>query len=92
MNGEISREQALAELKLDPYNASEMQHDKEYVLKKLEMTASEFEECFSRPNKFYYDYPSYMVLLKKFEKLSLSAIRKVLPFTPSFFIERQNRR
>jgi N-acetyl sugar amidotransferase len=91
MNGEISREQALYELKKDPYNANEMQYDKEYVLKKLDMTNSEFDECFSRPNKYYKDYPSYMFLFKTFNKLSVSGIKKVLPFTPSIFIERQNR-
>jgi N-acetyl sugar amidotransferase len=91
MNGEISRDQALNELKQAPYNANEMQYDKEYVLKKLDMTNSEFEECFSRPNKYYSDYPSYMFLFKTFSKLSISGIKKVLPFMPSIFIERQNR-
>jgi N-acetyl sugar amidotransferase len=91
MNGEISREQALDELKQDHYKADEMQYDKEYVLKKLEITNKEFEEYFSRPNKYYNDYPSYMFLLNKFNKYSISGIKKVLPFTPSIFIERQNR-
>jgi len=91
MNGEISREQALKELNQAPYNAVEMQYDKEYVLKKLDMANSEFEECFSRPNKYYFNYPSYMGLIKTFNKFSISGIKKVLPFTPSIFIERQNR-
>jgi N-acetyl sugar amidotransferase len=91
MNGEISREQALNELKQDQYKANEMQYDKEYVLKKIEMTDKEFEECISRPNKFYFNYPSYMFLLKTFDNLSISGIKKVLPFTPSIFIERQSR-
>ena len=64
MNGEISREQALDELKQDPYDPDEMQYDKEYVLKKIEMTNEEFEEYFSSPNKYYYDYPSYMPFVK----------------------------
>jgi N-acetyl sugar amidotransferase len=91
LNNEISRERALEELKQDPYDVNEMQYDKEYVLKKLEMTKEEFEECFSRPNKYYYDYPSYMHLLKTFNKISISGIKKILPFTPSIFIENQNR-
>jgi N-acetyl sugar amidotransferase len=91
MNGEISRDQAMLELKQDPYNVDEMQYDKNYVLKKLEISVDEFEEYFSRPNKYYSDYPSYMFLLKTFNKLSLSGIKKVLPFLPSIFIERQNR-
>jgi hypothetical protein len=81
----------LDELKQDPYDVNEMQYDKEYVLKKLEMTSEEFEEYFSRPNKYYYDYPSYMYWLKTFNKISISGIKKILPFTPSIFIENQNR-
>lgn len=91
MNGEISREQALDELKLDPYDPGEMKYDKEYVLKKIEMTDNEFEDCMSRPNKYYYDYPSYMHLLKTFNKLSITTLKKILPFSPSIFIENQNR-
>lgn len=91
MNGEISREQALLELKEDPYDPEAMQYDKNYVLKKLEITNEEFEEYFANPNKYYYDYPSYMPLLKTFNKLSISGIKKILPFTPSIFIENQNR-
>ena len=78
-------------MKQDPYDVYEIQYDKEYVLKKLEMTKEEFEECFSRPNKYYYDYPSYMHLLKTFNKISISGIKKILPFTPSIFIENLNR-
>jgi N-acetyl sugar amidotransferase len=92
INGEISRDQALVELKNDPYGASEMQYDKDYVLKKLEMTYTEFEDCFLKPNKFYSDYPSYMFLLKMFNNLSISSLKKVLPFTPSILIEMQNRK
>jgi hypothetical protein len=91
MNGEMTREQALDEFKKVPYNINEMQYDKQYVLKKLEMTSNEFEEYFSRPNKYYFNYPSYMGLLKTFNKFSISGIKKVLPFTPSIFIENQNR-
>jgi N-acetyl sugar amidotransferase len=91
MNGEISREKALSELKKDPYDPEEMQYDKDYVLKKIEMTIEEFEKCFSTPNKFYFDYPSYMHLLKTFNRLSVRGLRKILPFTPSLFIESQSR-
>lgn len=91
MNSEITREQALDELKKDPYDLNEMQYDKEYVLKKIEMTINEFEECFSKPNKYYFDYPSYMGLLKTFNKLSITGIKKIVPFMPSIFIESQNR-
>ena len=92
MNGEISRDQALEELKQDPYDLDEMQYDKDYVLKKIEMTKEEFEKWFLSPNKYYNDYPSYMYLLKTFNRISVTGLKKILPFTPSIFIESQNRK
>ncbi|MGA1977619.1 MAG: N-acetyl sugar amidotransferase [Bacteroidales bacterium] len=91
MNGEITREQGLEELAVEPYDIKDMMYDKEFVLKKLDMTDEEFEKYISSPNKYYYDYPSYMFLLKTFNKLSINSIKKILPFTPSIFIESQSR-
>jgi len=85
MNGEISREQALNELKLDPYKINEMEYDKAYVLKKIGNDNVEFDECFSKPNKYYFNYPSYMFLLKTFNKFPISGLKKVLSIHPFYF-------
>lgn len=42
-SGQITREQALEELKLPAYNHQQFLEDKEYVLKKLDLSEAEFE-------------------------------------------------
>ncbi|MBI4405586.1 MAG: N-acetyl sugar amidotransferase [Deltaproteobacteria bacterium] len=60
---QISRDQALEELKRDPYDSRMMQSDKEYVAKKLGITLREFEQIMALPIRTYRDYPSDHFLL-----------------------------
>lgn len=68
-SGEMTREEALRELKNEPYPLEMQKEDKDYVIKKLCLTEKEFEEIMHLPNKSYWDYPSY-------GKLSKSAVYK----------------
>ena len=56
LSGEITREQALAELQQPPYDERLQQQDKAYVAKKLGFTDAEFEEILSRPNVAHETY------------------------------------
>lgn len=58
-NGEISREEALNELKKDTCTNEELISDKEYVVKKLGITIEQFEEIMNEKVKSFYDYTSY---------------------------------
>ena len=87
MSGELSRVEALEEIKKPPYDPIEMEKDKILVLKKLDLSEAEFGVIWNKPNKFYYDYPSYMPLFRKFRKISYFLFKYILPFTPSIFIE-----
>jgi len=58
-SGEITREQALDELKIPPYSPSMQEEDYEYVTKKLGFTEDEFSAVMNAPKKSYWDYPSY---------------------------------
>ncbi len=58
-SGEITREEALEELKHEPYPVELQKQDRDYVLKKLNLTDEEFEEIMNLPRKSYWDYPSY---------------------------------
>jgi N-acetyl sugar amidotransferase len=59
-SGQMTREQALKEMTKDPYPSEELKNeDKEYVLKKLEMTNEDFERIMRLPKKTIWDYPSY---------------------------------
>jgi N-acetyl sugar amidotransferase len=54
--GEVSREQALLQLKLLPYDVSRVEQDKRYVCKKLDLSLDEFENIMKLPVKTFRDY------------------------------------
>ncbi len=64
-SGEISREQALEELKIPTYAPSMQEEDREYVAKKLGFTEDEFTAVMNAPKKSYWDYPSYGQFMKR---------------------------
>ena len=92
LTGQISREAALEMMKHPPYDVDQMERDKEFVLKKLELSNEEFNIIWNQENKHYWDYPSYMPLFQKYFKLSKSFLRKFFPTPPTIIIEKQIRR
>ena len=58
-SGEMTREEALKELKKETYPIEMQEEDKAYVIKKLCLTNDDFERIMSLPKKTYWDYPSY---------------------------------
>lgn len=92
LSGEITRDEALAMIKKDLYNSEQLRIDKEFVLKKLDFSDEEFNTLLLAPNKYYYDYPSYMPLIKKYNSIISSFILKILPFRPSLLFENEDRK
>jgi N-acetyl sugar amidotransferase len=76
--GVLSRAEALKELEEPPYPIQDQLDDREYLIKKFNITPEEFEEIMNRPAKTYYDYPSYYgkILKSRF----LPKIKKALKF------------
>lgn len=58
-NCEITREEALIELKKEICNEKTIKSEKEYVIKKLGITEEAFDKIMREPIKSFYDYPSY---------------------------------
>ena len=56
--GQLTREEALAELEHPPYDAALRKQDHEFIAKKLGVTTTELEEIFRRPPKAHTDYPT----------------------------------
>lgn len=56
--GEITREEALAELTKKPYDAIKAEEEKIYLSKKLGISLDEFNEIMALPPKSYKDYPN----------------------------------
>ncbi|MGB0525244.1 MAG: N-acetyl sugar amidotransferase [Flammeovirgaceae bacterium] len=56
--GEVTRAEALEELKTKPYDPVKIQQEKEYLCKKLELSLEQFDEIMNLPPKTYKDYPN----------------------------------
>jgi len=60
ISNQITREEALNDLKKDPYPSKELlEEDKEFILNKFEIDFDKFEEIMKASPKKFLDYPSY---------------------------------
>lgn len=60
-SGQITRDEALEEIKKDPYPTEQMLlEDREYLIKKLGLTEQEFQKLMDLPVKKHTDYPSIL--------------------------------
>jgi N-acetyl sugar amidotransferase len=67
-NGEITRDEAVEELKKPPYDENELARDKKFVLKKLGFSETEFEEIMNQkpiPHDHYATDRKYMNFIVK---------------------------
>jgi hypothetical protein len=62
--GELTREEALEELKSKSYDPVTAQQEKEYVAKKLGITLNDFNQIMETPPKSYKDYPNDKKMLE----------------------------
>jgi hypothetical protein len=56
--GQVSREDALEQLRLSPFDPATIDGDKEYIAKKFEITRGELERILALPPRSYRDYPN----------------------------------
>lgn len=79
-SGQITREEALEEMKENPYPDERiMKEDREYVIKKLGLSEEKFEKIMSQPIKSYKDYPNNSLFFSQasiFTKLAKKIITK----------------
>lgn len=59
LSGQITREEALKEIKKDIYPSEELKQDTDYIINKLGLTKEEFEQIMALPPKTFWDYPSH---------------------------------
>jgi N-acetyl sugar amidotransferase len=77
-SGQMTREQALEEMKKPAYDPQMFKEDYEFVLKKLGLSEKEFEEIMSLPIRNHLEFDSY---LKKHYKYNEYFFRRVKPIT-----------
>lgn len=91
LSGEITREEGLELLSRPPYDHDQMERDREYVVKKLELSPAEYQQIWDSPNKYYWDYPNYLPMIQKFSYFVRPLSKLVLKTTPPIFQERTSR-
>jgi len=64
VTGQMSRNDAIQEMEKELYPPGELREDKEFILKKLGLSDTEFENLMRLPQKTYKDYPSDERLLE----------------------------
>ncbi len=92
LSGEISREIALEKVKHPPYDPDQMERDKDYIIKKLDLSKEEYDKIWNQKNKYYWDYPSYMPLFNNYFKLSKTFLKYFFPTPPTMIVEKQSRK
>lgn len=91
LSSAIKREDALKAIIKSPYDEEKMEIDKDYLIKKLDITSEEFIKIFSTPNKFYFDYPSYLPWIKKTLFSFGWIVKLVIPDKPLFIHVLENK-
>ncbi|MCH2197519.1 MAG: N-acetyl sugar amidotransferase [Flavobacteriales bacterium] len=73
-SGQMTRDEALEELKQPIYDADMLEEDKEFVLKKFGFSEAEFEAVMNAPMKAHTDYPSYITKHYKYHEQIMKSI------------------
>lgn len=68
-SGQISREQALEEIKKQGYPEELLRQDKDFVLKKFSLTEAEFDSIMKLPRKLFTDYPNRYADIQKIKSV-----------------------
>ena len=66
-SGQLTRNEAIEEIEKPPATKEVIDHDREYVIKKLGLTDNEFDEIMKAPNKTYQNYPNNEKIWQRFD-------------------------
>jgi len=69
LNGQMTREDALSNLKSPPYSDNDMRNDFNFVASKLSISQDQLHSYLSLPLRFYSDYPNNYQLISLGERL-----------------------
>jgi N-acetyl sugar amidotransferase len=71
-SGQLQREQALEQIKSDPYPAEMAEQDRRYVIKKLALTEEKFAALMALPPRTFRDYPNNFAMVQRLRRLANS--------------------
>lgn len=66
--GQITRNQALDEIRKPIYDEKLLRQDKAFVMKKFDLDEKKFEELMSIPNKRFNDYPNSALIVERLKR------------------------
>jgi aminotransferase len=84
VSGEISRNDAIIELKKPLYLADDLETDITFFCKKLRISRDEFEKLMAAPIHHYTDFPTWSYLYKSLKKIQ-STIEKITGVKPNIY-------
>lgn len=67
LSGQMTRDEALLEIETPTAPAQQLKDDREYVIKKLGLSAEEFEQIMTNSNKQFSDYPNNDALWRRLD-------------------------
>jgi len=80
MSGQMTREEAVAELARPIESERQLRDDLEYVAKKFELSVAQFEQLMALPRRTFRDYPNGLAWLERGKRLKVLAQRyRLLP-------------
>jgi N-acetyl sugar amidotransferase len=79
--GLMDRETALAKMTEPAYPLTEVNQDREFVIKKFGLTDAEFESIMNAPPKSFHNYPNSFAIHKKFRSILAYLRRKGLYYS-----------
>ena len=91
LNGKISREDALDIISNPPYDKNTIEQETAFVLKKLDLTKSEYEAIWVSRNRSIKEYPSYYPLIYKFARAIAPFLKHIVLTKPKIFYEMEGR-
>lgn len=87
LSGKIEYSEAARIIEELPYDKNRIQTELNFVLKKLDISESEFERIVRSENKLYTDYPSYFPFLTKFARTAGWILKLIYPYKPMSFMQ-----
>ena len=78
-SGQISKKEAVEELDKPIYDAAQLKIDKDFVLKKLELTNTEFENFIRNPRMEHKDFATEKSFYERFP--ALTSLKPLVSFT-----------
>ena len=85
VSGEITREEGQKLLNEPAFDATVIESEKAYVLKKLDLSREDFDKAFSQTSKYFYDYPSNYPMILRFAKAGKLIATRLFGFKPGIF-------